>query len=223
MDLQDYIDLIPPPNSIAPNYISWLTAWLQLYIDTQTALNDLVTQFDINLAVGDQLDIIGELLGLSRLVNFQPGGGLSAEMTDDQYRLVLQSKIILNQWDGTKAQIYEFWQTFFPQYPVIITDNQDMSMSVAVVGMPNDLTGTLSFGYDSAGEADGDTTLWGYDIGYWEPFNSLLRDLVLNNYFVPKPAGVSVSYTFIDDIAFGYDIDTDLMKGYDEGYWIDFN
>lgn len=218
MDIQDYLDLIPPPNNIQPKFMEWLEKNFQPLIDSQTVINSMVEAFHIDEAVGDQLDVLGAILGLPRKVNFQPGGGASAILSDDFYRIALKAKIIQNQWKGTKNEIYDFWETFLPQYPVLILDNEDMSMSVLVAGMPNDLAGTKSFGYDAP-----DDEVGGYDEGYWEPFNGVLRDLVLNGYFTPKPAGVSVSYSFLEDPVFGYDLSSDLMKGYDEGEWISYS
>ncbi len=218
MDKQEYLDLIPMPNAIQPKFMAWVEANLQPYLDTQAVLNSFTDAFDITKAVGKQLDILGEILGVSRLVNFKPGGGISALLEDELYRLVLTCRIILNQWKGTKDEIYDFWQTFLPEYPVLIVDNQDMTMNVLVVGVPASTPGATYFAYDS------DTTeLKGYDAGFWEPFNNILRDLILNDYFFPKPAGVSVSYTFLDTAVFAYDQDSEYLKGYDAGEWVSFS
>lgn len=213
--LPEYLDyLIPPPNKIQPKFMAWVEANLKLYTDAQSCINLLNVNFELENAVGDQLDVVGEILGQSRLVDFNPGGGLSSILDDNLYRLVLRAKILLNTWKGTIPEIYDFWERWFPQYKIIIQDNQDMSMEVVVFGIPNDLGGALIFGY---GTGPG---LGGYGDSYWNGFNGILRGLMVNNYFVPKPAGVSVNYTFIDDPVFSYDTDTDLLKGYDEGYWI---
>jgi hypothetical protein len=214
----DYLDLIPPPNSIQPNFTEWVCKNICPLVDIQDAAQAMYQAFTLENAVGVQMDILGAILGVSRTVTFEPGGGVSPVLSDAYYRIVLTAKIILNHWDGTKDQIYDFWAAFFPQYPVLILDNQDMTMSVLVVGMPNNLDGSAEYAYDS----DTDS-LKGYDLGYWEPLSSLLRGLVTHGYFVPKPAGVRVEYSFMDDPAFSYDLNTDLMKGYDDGTWVSFS
>lgn len=214
MNADDYKNLIPPPNIIQPKLTEWVKGNAQVGVDVQDAINDFINTFNLYDAVGNQLDILGDLVGVARLVNFQPSGGLSGVMSDDIYRIAIIARIILNSWRGTKSEIYDFWQTFLPQYPIIIQDNQNMTMSVLVIGMPNDTTGAVLFSYDL-----NTATEKGYDQSWWEPVTGVLRSLVTNNYFIPKPSGVSLSISFMDDPAFCYDADTDLLKGYDEGYW----
>jgi hypothetical protein len=195
--------------------MAWVRDNAQPLVDVQNVLDSFVEDFDISTATGKQLDILGEILALPRTVNFDPGGGQSAVLTDDVYRIALKAQILKTTWKGTKKAIYDFWQAFLPEYPVLILDNQDMSMDVLVVGMPDTPVGAITFGYDS------DTIdVQGYDLGYWEGFTSVLRGLVLNGYFTPKPAAVEVNYSFLEDAGFSYDENTDLLKGYDESYWV---
>lgn len=183
--LQDYLDLIPAPNSIQPNFMAWVGANFELFINGQNVLNSMIAAFNIDNAVGVQLDVIGAILGRARLVDFIPSGGADPVLSDDNYRIVLKAKIIQNLWKGTKEEIYNFWQIFFPTTPVLIVDNQDMSMDVLVIGM-----------------APG-----------------IQQELVENGYFVPKPAGVRINYTFSTDPIFAFDYDTDYLKGWDLGEW----
>lgn len=216
MSVDDYLAaLIPSPNNLAPNFMAWMAASLQPSVDTQTLFNDLTLAFDVRLAVGTQLDRLGEILNLSRRLNFQPQGGLSPMMTDDVYRLTLQAKILQNRWNGTKQQIYDFWQLFFPHYPILIQDNQDMTMSVVVFNMQPNNTGQVFFAY---GEET--ATHKGYGEGYWSGFTGgLLQDIVRHGYFIPKPTGVSVTYTFSTSKLFSYGTESGLLAGYGEGHW----
>lgn len=217
MALDDYLALIPPPNNIQPKFMDWMAVNLKPYVDTMAALASMDDAFNIDDAVGDQLDIIGDILRVPRRTNYQPDGGFSAIMDDDTYRIALKARIVLNQWKGTKDEIYDFWQQFLPDVPVLIQDNQDMSMSVLVMGMPNDLTGSVSFGLDM--ETD---SIKGLDEGYWSGFGAPLRQLVTHGYFTPKPAGVSVGYSFMDTAVFALDIESTFLKGLDEGSWPTF-
>jgi hypothetical protein len=218
MNTQEYIqELIPAPNTDQPNYTAWLAANLQTYVDDQTALGLLPADFNIDIAVGDQLDVLGVILGVSRTVPFDFGGGISPVLADPIYRIVLKARIILDLWNGTKDQIYDFWQNFLPEYPVLIQDNLDMSMSVLIFGVPADTGGVVSFGWDT------DTAdIKGWDEGYWGPFENTLRQLIENGYFTPKPAGVSVAYSFADSPVFAWDIENDLFKGWDQADWAYF-
>lgn len=212
--LQDYLNLIPPPNSIQPNFMAWLEANAVKGVQIQDLYATFNAEFNLDTAVGDQLDILGQILGLSRTVNFQPQGGFNPVLDDATYRLVLKAKIILNLWDGTKGQIYEFLNQFLPQYTFLILDNQDMSMTVLVIGMSNDLSGSITLALDLNNDTYG-----GLDRGYFTGFSSFLRQLVTNGYFFPKPAGVLISYLFPDHPVLAFDSDTDNLKGLDLGYF----
>lgn len=212
--LDEYLALIPPPNNGAPKFMQWLADAVQLEVETQTVLQEIVTAFNLDTAEGVQLDIIGELLAQPREVDFDPGGGFTPILNDLNYRIVLKAKILKNIWKGTKAEIYDFWAKFFPDNPVLIQDNQNMTMTVLVINAPSDIDGTVTFAYDT------DTaTLKGYDEGYWEGFQNLIRGLIINGYYTPKPSGVAVTYQFLETPAFAYDTDIEYLKGYDESEW----
>lgn len=214
MQASYYSDLTPPPNYTAPNFQAWIEALATPEIETMDALEALIEAFDLYTAVGSQLDILGEIVGVSRVLPFPLGGGLNPVLDDDYYRIAIIAKCLFNIWKGTKNEIYDFWRRWLPEYPILIQDNQNMTMSVLVIGMPTGTDDVTLFGYDSA-----TVDISGYDIGYWEGFQGVLREMVLNGYFVPKPAGVLVNYAFIDYPVFAYDLDNDYFKGYDQGTW----
>lgn len=68
---------------------------------------------------------------------FSPDSGLTS-LPDDVYRILIKAKIAANSWDGTIPGAYAIWETVFSDNIIIIQDNQDMSITVAVVGAPLD-------------------------------------------------------------------------------------
>jgi len=52
-------------------------------------------------------------------------------LNDDQYRIVLQLKIILNSNDGTLYSIQNYLNTFFPK-TITLTDNADMTLTYSI-------------------------------------------------------------------------------------------
>lgn len=46
--------------------------------------------------------------------------------------------------------------------------------------------------------------------------------LVQNNLILPKPAGVTYEYNFFETPGFGWDTNTQLIKGWDESIWSEF-
>lgn len=133
---QNYLDLIPPPNQVQPKFIAWLAANVQYFLDQQTCINAINQAFDVQTAVGNQLDILGQIIGVDRLVNFVPSLSTdSPVLSDSNYRICLLAQILKNSWIGNRESVYNFFQTFFPTQPVFIQDNQDMTMIVWCLGM----------------------------------------------------------------------------------------
>lgn len=63
--------------------------------------------------------------------NMQDGNLLD----DDVFRLIIKARIIQNAWKGTLPELYELWQSVFPQSKVMqIQDLQDMSYNIVMQG-----------------------------------------------------------------------------------------
>jgi len=127
--IQDYLNLVTSQHSDKPKFIAWLTLHLQILDDVAKLADDLYKYFDLDLASGSQQDVIGSIVGIKRRVDFQPSDGSSPILDDDTYRQVIRAKILRNLWDGSIPQIYNIWNTVFPDTPKLkIVDNQDMTM-----------------------------------------------------------------------------------------------
>lgn len=188
MDIQRYLKMVTSQHQNKPKFLSWLAASLTLVDDVSTLVNVFDSSFDIDLATGSQLEIIGKILGVSRLVNFQPTDGSSPMLDDNMYRLILKARILQNQWDGTMPQMQAMWKTVFSDAIFILKDNQDMTLEVLVIGlstqMERDLTTngyiipkpqgvSMIFSYsDNPFFAYGVDTneLKGFGEGYWAQF-----------------------------------------------------
>ena len=95
--------------------------------------------YEVKTAVGDQLDVIGALVGSSRRID---DSGMSdiGELDDDIYRQVILAKIIQNQWDGSNDTFKKIWYALLGDIVnATYTDNQDMTMTVTVTGRVSEL------------------------------------------------------------------------------------
>ncbi len=154
--VSDYLKLVTRLHASQPNYNAMLSAVLQPFSDLQAFLNALPAQFDIDQAIGAQLDIVGQWVGQSRNIavplpniffswdsaNLAKGwdrgiwkgpftsiNGLSA-LDDDTYRLLLQTIVLANGWGGTIATAQTILNNFFASYPatfVFIDDHTTFS------------------------------------------------------------------------------------------------
>lgn len=129
--IQTYLDLISPEHKGQPNLEAWLTAVLGTCDDAQDLLTELVSDFDIDSAIGLQLDAIGSVLGISRTLDFTPVSG-SSVLSDDNYRFVLKAKIMGNQWDGTRLA-YEAMVVKILCGKAVLVDNSNMTLDVALI------------------------------------------------------------------------------------------
>lgn len=148
MPVQSYLDLITSQHKLQPKFMAWLTAALTPVVDTMETAKAMYAAFDLDTAVGVQLDRIGEIIGRSRLLNFQPTDGTPPRLDDKNYRIALKAKIAQNLWDGTVPQIYEIWYSLFNDVDISIVDNQNMTMSVYIEGQLDAVsTELLASGY----------------------------------------------------------------------------
>jgi len=107
--------------------------------DTTMLATNFNSYFDVDLAVGAQQDILGQILGVSRVLDFQPSAD-PAVLDDTTYRLILKVRIAKNQWTGKIQDIYNMFAALFPgTVYLIFTDNQDMTCDVLVIGLSSTL------------------------------------------------------------------------------------
>lgn len=134
MAITNYLNLITSEHRSQPNFTAWLSAALQKVDDGMTMTNSIPSSFDVDSAVGVQLDVLGTIVGRGRVLNFQPADGSSPVLDDTHYRLAIKAKIAQNQWDGTTPQIYDIWNALFPNDTLQIVDNQNMTMKALIGG-----------------------------------------------------------------------------------------
>lgn len=211
--MTQYTDLVTSEHSDKPKFIAVIEASTQQSIDLQLAFSGFPADFDIDLAVGVQLDAVGKWVGIGRNVSipltgvyfawdttglgwdqgvwqgpFDPTQGLSI-LNDNDYRVLLRATIALNNWDGQIAGAIAAITALFPSNFVYIQDNFDMSMIVAVAG---------------------------------PPVSPVLGALLTGGYLALKPDAVHINYMFASaptGPVFGYDAENSYISGWDVGSW----
>lgn len=88
------------------------------------------------------LALWGRLLRVARPT--YESGGVVKEYSDEQYRLILQSRIFLLTFDGSAKALNKFFKMVFPDIQVQIVDNYNMSVDINVLSdVPPDLKEVL--------------------------------------------------------------------------------
>lgn len=214
-ELTDYTGLITSEHNQRPKFMAVVAALAQPMVDLINVLGSMPAKFDLDVAVDAQLDDVGRWVGISRHVSvpltdvyfsldtdglgfdqgvwkgpFDPDTGLT-DLDNDTYRLVIRAKIGANHWDGTMESTVAILNSIFSgDTHVFIQDNQDMTMTIGVSGTP--------------------------------PSAVFLAALLKGGYIPLKPEGVRVDLVIVsseDGPLFGFDVQNELIAGFDAGAW----
>jgi len=184
LQLQYYMNLLTSEYRNSPKLNAFLYLILKKFDDVSQCLTAMESAFDVDNAVGPQLDAIGTIVGASRTLPFQPTGGLSPILGDSDYRIYLKAKAAQNQWDGTIDGLQSTWQTLFPTGQIAIGDNQNMTATIFLTGTfsaimlqmivnglivprPQGVRYAYVFDLPAFGFDLEDTWVSGWDVGHW--------------------------------------------------------
>jgi hypothetical protein len=244
-DITPYTSLITSEHNTQPNFMATVAALVQPLADMQVSLGSIPALYDLNSAVGVQLDVVGQWVGRSRYLSepivgvyfsldtdgvgldlgtwlgpFDPTSGLVA-LPDDAYRILLYAVIAANSWDGTVPSAYTIWNGLFSAfgYEILIQDNQDMSMGIVLIGpTPNAVTLALfAGGYLNLRPA-------GVLVEFYaipsEPDTPVFGfDAVLSAYVVTS-AGDQVVTSTGQPVVIGGSSGSSSVAGFDQGAWV---
>lgn len=145
---EGYLDLITSEHRTRPKYIATVKKFLESTDSLMELSLTLPSYFDVDNAVGEQLDILGEQLGKSRVLPFNSIAGRSSILPDDLYRVLLKATIAKFNWQGGIEELYKNWDQLLPDIKISIRDNQDMTMDITLVGVKNEqLKEMIRLGY----------------------------------------------------------------------------
>lgn len=192
--------------------------------DVSDAMYGLISAFDIDEAIGVQLDALGEWIGRSRIVSqpisgvyfsfdtpglgwdqgvwqgpYDPDAGYTS-LSDDTYRIILKAKIAINNWDGQNDSLPSILEAALEGsgLKMQIVDNQDMTISV-----------------------------WVFPEVDISQVSLELLAAIRQGYLTVKAAGVwagdiqtpSIETPSVGTRFFGFDMDNEYIAGFDDGAW----
>ena len=212
-----YLARITSEHRQKSRYVAVVDTVTRPLFDLRTLLEEIRKGFDLDTAIGVQLDQTGEWIGRTRRLHLPLTGvyftwdedsvgwgegswmGLYDRKTgmvslpDDVYRLLLKAKVAANHWDGAKEGAYEIWESAFADQGsiILIQDNQDMSIVIGIAGVAP---------------------------------SAVLEQLLTQNYIPLKPSGVRVAYYAVtpdsgDGSLFAWDCDSAALNGWDHASW----
>lgn len=222
--MSKYTDLITNYHSQKPLFINHIDLITRPLTDASNVMTSLITEFDIDEAIGVQLDILGKWIGRTRVVSqpisgvyfsfdtdglgfdqgvwqgpYDPDAGFT-NLSDETYRIVLKAKIAINHWNGTNETLPAILDTALAGSGLTmqIVDNQDMTISVWV--FPETDISNVSLELIAA---------------------------IRQGYLTVKAAGVwagdiqtpSIETPSVGNKFFGFDMDNEYIAGFDTGAW----
>ena len=129
-----YEALAPSWNRSKPKWLAFLQMIVGQATDMMTMLEKFETTFSLDAAVGPQLDMLGSIVGVSRVLPFAPVSA-SRTLGDEDYRLLIRAAVAQNMWDGTNESASDIFNVVFPAFGITLEDQQDMSINVVIRGM----------------------------------------------------------------------------------------
>lgn len=222
--MSKYTELITNYHATKPKFFDHIDLSTRPLIDISTATRGLVSAFDIDTAVGVQLDILGLWIGRSRIVSqpisgvyfsldidglgfdqgvwqgpYDPDSGYTT-LNDETYRIILKAKIAINNWDGRNDSLPPILDAALEGsgLKMQIVDNQDMTISIWV--FPETDISNVSLELIAA---------------------------IRQGYLTVKAAGVwggSIEIPAVETPSegnrfFGFDMDNEYIAGFDDGAW----
>lgn len=212
--MRDYLRLITSQHQSADKFVSHINLITKSLSEITRLSLDLNKYFSLDEAVGVQLDVIGEWVGISRYIStpitgvyfsldmdgigfdqgvwkreFDADSGFT-ELDDETYRTIIRVKIKANHWDGTSESLMEIYRSLLPgkDTRIFFIDNQDMTMDVFITGSVID---------------------------------EVTKSIIKQGYLGVKPEGVRVNQYYINSVPkspiFGFDITNDYIAGFDNG------
>jgi len=122
-----YLKRITSQHKIKPLYMAMVKAYLDILQDTYTLIAAIDNKFNLDTAIGVQLDAIGQIVGAKRKLDFEPDYA-NTLLSDEDYRAYIRAVITLNQWDGTTETLNELLANAISTYTFVLHDYQDMSV-----------------------------------------------------------------------------------------------
>lgn len=214
----EYTALIAGSHVGKPLFTKWVYTLTDPLLQARERLAQMVQDFDVDTAVGPQLDAIGVRVGIGRELPlkltdvyfalddvdgigldlgvwkgpYDPGDGL-VSLGDDTYRAVIKAKILANSWNGQNGTLPDLISQTLALFGIQskILDMQDKQTMHVAIHLSRSGTPPV----------------------VWDLISRRIIDITA--------AGVSLQIVN-NDPWFGLDNDTASVKGLDEGYWFPF-
>lgn len=209
----EYTGLIAGYHVDRPNFQEWVYTLTEPLLLARQRLSGLREEFDVDTAVGVQLDAVGVRVGVSRQLPlkltdvyfalddvdgygfdfglwkgpYDPDDGITV-LDDETYRAVIKAKILSNKWNGENGTLPEYLSSALSYFGVDskVLDMQDIQNMHIALHLTKATTPPI----------------------VWELISRRIVDV----------AAAGVSLKIVDNVSwFGFDYQTQSVSGFDTG------
>lgn len=214
----EYTELIAGAHVGKRKYTEWVFVLTEALRVARERLSALRSDFDVDTAIGVQLDAVGARVGMSRTLpmkltgvyfalddfdgvgldrgiwkgRFDPEDG-TTELGDETYRAAIRAKILSNSWNGTNETLPTLLETVLSYFGMEtkVMELQDAQTMHVALHLTREKTPPI----------------------VWELITRRIIDVT----------AAGVGFSVVDNVPwFGLDYDTNSVKGLDVGNWFPF-
>lgn len=214
IDVSKYKQLITSEHSSRPKFSDMVGVSVAPNVDLQNSYSLTPFLYDLDSAVGAQLDAVGQWVGISRQLRtaltgvyfeldtvgvgfdagvwlgpYDPVTGLTA-LPDEFYRLAIRARVLNNSWDGSKQALYDLTSIIFGSagYTFYVEDYANLTIGIGLLGPTTP--------------------------------PPILVAMLNNGLLDVKPVTIQIVNRLAQQgPIFSMDLDTLLFKGFDVSYW----
>ena len=237
-DKEYYRELITSEYRLAPRFNAMVRKIVDYGCVLDTSILKIVDMFDLDVATDDQLDIIGECVGVSRDLSFEPtpvGRGEIVCPSPDEMEADTDPSMYTVYHTPTPSNLEEteVVKGYAPadlEDAPLITDDVFRTMIKARI-VQNVWKGNVLELYEmwdnlfpeNLGIQIQDNQDMSFNIILVGDYTGLMRELIMHGYIIPKPEGVRInalSFISTDGMPiFAYDYNTLNYSGY-KSHWL---
>lgn len=178
MWIERYEEMVPPAHrypvhddSERSRFADFVLLCCLQGMEIMDMLDAYLQDFDLDNAIGKQLDAIGAIVGANRQLPFAVEGS-DGWLNDDDYRLLIRARIASNVWDGTNEGLTHVLRDVFSNYGFSFVDG----------GVEPDMD-PMTMKYQIRGD-----------------LSDLQKQMIRGDLIAPRPAGVSLIYEFVETV-----------------------
>ena len=135
----EYLKLITSEYAESPKYNAYVEAFLKMLDPAINCAVSFDEIFNLDKAVGDQLDKLGMLVGITRELPFSDPD-VPSILPDVYFRKVIKARVYSDHWDGTMQGLADIIHKMYPDAVFQIVDGQDMSYQIIIIDPGSDPT-----------------------------------------------------------------------------------